>query len=161
MHRHRIRVVGLLLNEKQELLLVLHRHPVTKELWYTPPGGALLEGENIYDAVSREVREESGLYCLPQRVLYIREFIEDERRYHNLEVFIEVKYVAGCLQAGYDPEESKQYIQQVAFMSKEEIVATPVTVHPYILKDQYWRDLENHFKRHNFYLGQQKVGARR
>jgi 8-oxo-dGTP diphosphatase len=60
---HYIGAGGLVLNERQELLVVTervhrHRHPH----YYKLPGGALKPGEHLVDAVMREVREETGIH---------------------------------------------------------------------------------------------------
>ena len=57
---HYIGAGGLVLNDRQELLVIterLHRPP----RHYKLPGGALMPGEHLVDAVIREVWEETGI----------------------------------------------------------------------------------------------------
>jgi 8-oxo-dGTP pyrophosphatase MutT (NUDIX family) len=51
---------ALLLDNRDRLLLIKWREPVTEREFWEPPGGATLEGESFEAAVSREVAEETG-----------------------------------------------------------------------------------------------------
>ena len=58
---HYIGVGGVVINDRQELLVVCERHRRTSQPYYKLPGGALQPGEHLVDAVLREVREETGV----------------------------------------------------------------------------------------------------
>src|SRR5438105_4702102 len=58
---HYIGAGGVVLNERQELLVVCERHRRTKQPYYKLPGGALQPGEHLVDGVIREVLEETGV----------------------------------------------------------------------------------------------------
>lgn len=58
---HYIGVGGVVINERQELLVVCERHRRTSQIYYKLPGGALQPGEHLVDAVLREVHEETGV----------------------------------------------------------------------------------------------------
>jgi 8-oxo-dGTP pyrophosphatase MutT (NUDIX family) len=58
---HYIGVGGVVLNDRQELLVVCERHRRTAAPYYKLPGGALQPGEHLVDAVLREVLEETGI----------------------------------------------------------------------------------------------------
>jgi ADP-ribose pyrophosphatase YjhB (NUDIX family) len=58
---HYIGVGGVVINDRQELLVVCERHRRTAAPYYKLPGGALQPGEHLVDAVLREVREETGV----------------------------------------------------------------------------------------------------
>jgi 8-oxo-dGTP pyrophosphatase MutT (NUDIX family) len=58
---HYIGVGGVVINERRELLVVCERHRRTSQPYYKLPGGALLPGEHLVDAVLREVLEETGV----------------------------------------------------------------------------------------------------
>lgn len=54
---HIVAVDGIVENERNEILLVKSRD---KEVW-TIPGGQVETGENLIDALIREIKEESGI----------------------------------------------------------------------------------------------------
>lgn len=58
---HYIGVGGVVINDRQELLVVCERHRRTSKPYYKLPGGALQPGEHLVDAVVREVVEETGV----------------------------------------------------------------------------------------------------
>ncbi|MCA1646209.1 MAG: NUDIX domain-containing protein [Chloroflexi bacterium] len=58
---HYIGVGGVVINERQELLVVCEKHRRTSQVYYKLPGGALQPGEHLVDAVLREVLEETGV----------------------------------------------------------------------------------------------------
>jgi 8-oxo-dGTP pyrophosphatase MutT (NUDIX family) len=53
----------VILNERQELLVVCERHRRTSQPYYKLPGGALQPGEHLVEAVLREVLEETGVHA--------------------------------------------------------------------------------------------------
>jgi 8-oxo-dGTP pyrophosphatase MutT (NUDIX family) len=58
---HYIGVGGVVINDRQELLVVCEKHRRTRQPYYKLPGGALQPGEHLVDAVLREVLEETGV----------------------------------------------------------------------------------------------------
>lgn len=58
---HYIGAGGVVLNGRQELLVVCERHRRQGRPYYKLPGGALLPGEHLVEAVIREVLEETGV----------------------------------------------------------------------------------------------------
>jgi 8-oxo-dGTP pyrophosphatase MutT (NUDIX family) len=58
---HYIGVGGVVLNARQELLVVCEKHRRTSKPYYKLPGGALQPGEHLVEAVTREVLEETGV----------------------------------------------------------------------------------------------------
>ena len=59
---HYIGAGGVVLNERDELLVVWERvHRMSGRKYYKLPGGALLQGEHIVDGVKREILEETGI----------------------------------------------------------------------------------------------------
>jgi 8-oxo-dGTP pyrophosphatase MutT (NUDIX family) len=51
----------VVINGRDELLVVCERHRRTSQPYYKLPGGALQPGEHLVDAVLREVLEETGV----------------------------------------------------------------------------------------------------
>ncbi len=58
---HYIGVGGVVLRDPETLLVVSERFRRGRPLYYKLPGGALLQGEHIREAIVREVREETGI----------------------------------------------------------------------------------------------------
>ncbi|MBC7382919.1 MAG: NUDIX hydrolase [Bacteroidia bacterium] len=72
--RFTIRVYGLLLNEKQEVLLVHEKMP---DLHFTKfPGGGLEFGEGTHDCLIREFKEETGVDIFIDKHLYTTDFFQ-------------------------------------------------------------------------------------
>lgn len=160
MHKHRIRCVGIVL-EKESILMVLHKHQTKEDYWLMPPGGGLMEGESVLSGAVREVFEETGLQTKPERIIYVRQFVEDERNYHNLEIYVLLQKVGGELKKGYDPEEETQYIQDAGFYTKRELINSKITIHPAWLLDRFWEDRMSGFPAENLYQGMVNVEEER
>jgi 8-oxo-dGTP pyrophosphatase MutT (NUDIX family) len=58
---HYIGAGGVVVNDRNELLVVCERHRRTAQPYYKLPGGALQPGEHLVDGVIREVLEETGV----------------------------------------------------------------------------------------------------
>ena len=58
---HYIGAGGVVINDRQELLVVSERHRGSSRASYKLPGGALHPGEHLADAAVREVYEETGV----------------------------------------------------------------------------------------------------
>lgn len=71
---HFIGVGGVVLNEKQELLVIVEQHAARsgRPESYKIPGGALFAGEHIADGASREVFEETGIETTFERLVCFR-----------------------------------------------------------------------------------------
>lgn len=156
MYTHRTRAAGILLNASNELLAVYHKHPQTGYQWITPPGGKVQDGETIFDTVRREMLEECNLVCVPDRILYVGEWLDPKSLIHHFEIYVAVTYVSGNLKTGYDPEETVQMIQESMFVKQTQFQATPVPVYPAILRDRFWVDAKNQFRNHQIYLGREE-----
>lgn len=152
----RARAAAIILNKDKELLLVLHKHPRTGEQWWTLPGGGLEIEESAENAVMREVREECGIDCTPGRLVYVREFIDEDNDRHYIELFFMAEVSSYEISTGYDPELTEQYIMEAGFLNRNEIHSTSINVFPEVLRDRFWNDLESGFSGHTTYLGQKR-----
>lgn len=150
------RAAAIILNEKNELLLVLHKHPKLGEQWWTLPGGGLELEECAVDAVIREVREECCIDCTPGKLVYVREFIDEDNDRHYIELFFLAEASSNEIKTGIDPELEKQYIMEARFLGRNEIESTSINVFPEVLRDRFWGDLESGFSGHTVYLGQHR-----
>lgn len=131
-------------------------HPVTGEEWWVPPGGGVEPNDaSIFDCVRREAFEETGLQVEPSRIVYIREFIDQENQARNLELFVECGAFSGNLTVtniqGNGPDE--HYIKNVRRVPKNEL--SGMTIYPEVIKkDEFWDDLTKGFPETK-YLGTQ------
>ena len=101
-------VGGLIINSKGEVLLC------HSEKWmdnYTIPGGHIELGEQMEDALKREVKEEVGLDVTPVRLLLMQEAIyspEFYRRRHF--IFLDFLCKASSSDVRIDGEEIQSYV---------------------------------------------------
>lgn len=114
----RIRVCGILI-EDNKILLVNHRGLNTSNQFWSPPGGGLEFGESAPQSLCREFAEETGYKIEVNQFLFVNEYISNNL--HAVELFFEVKAISCNLAIGADPELATQIIQEVKFMSMNEI----------------------------------------
>lgn len=108
------------------LLLLKQRVPTRENPIWMPPGGGVLVGETLESALTREVMEETGLKVLPEKLVWIYEFIETP--FHAIEFYFECSIVGGILELGYDPElpDREQMLLDVEFVSADKLPELPV-----------------------------------
>jgi 8-oxo-dGTP diphosphatase len=102
--------VGGILWQENKVLLVERAADPGKGLW-TIPGGYVGQGEQIYDAVKREIQEETGLYSEPQALIAIWDWPGNK---HMIYVVFLMRHLGGILQA--DPAE----VSNLGFFTIEE-----------------------------------------
>jgi len=73
----RVAVCGIVCRNGK-ILMVKRRNPPAKNEW-SPPGGSVLLGETVFEAVAREVFEETGININPVRCLTHESFNYTER----------------------------------------------------------------------------------
>ncbi len=113
-NRIRIRVCGIGIRD-DTMLLVNHRGVGPSDDLWIPPGGGVQLGESLPIALSREVREETGLEIEVGELLFVNEYIG--LPLHAVELFFRMALIGGSLKRGTDPEVKEQLIREVAFLS--------------------------------------------
>ncbi len=98
--------VGGLIISNNRILLVKRKKPPGKGLWAIP-GGRVKYGERVYDAVVREVLEETGLEVSPTRLVFVSEIMEDGFHYVILDYLCDV--LGGKVKAGGDAEQVRWF----------------------------------------------------
>ena len=121
-NRTRIRVNGLAFRDGQ-LLMIKHLGIGEKGHLWIPPGGGLEFGESVHQGLKREFLEEAGLECKVKDFLFVFEYLRPP--FHAIELFFEVQIPDSPVRKGEDPEMKEQIIEEVRFMSEEELYQTP------------------------------------
>lgn len=132
--KYGISAAALVVQENQ-LLLVHHKQTGQYDFW-VPPGGRLQGEESIFECARRETYEETGLRVELKRILYIQEFVEPG--YHFCKFFILCETSSGTLTLA-NKLDSEDFLIEAHFFSSAEL--QNITVHPHILKDQFWEDI--------------------
>jgi 8-oxo-dGTP diphosphatase len=128
---HRISA-GVIVEVDARVLLVRHLKPGAYDFWVAPGGGALGD-EDLCATAKREAFEECGLLIETDRMLYIEEFVQPERR--TCKVWFAGRLIGGTLDCGA-PEARSEHIVDAAWLTREELVDK--TVFPPMLLDDYW-----------------------
>src|SRR5699024_787125 len=113
--RLRLRACGLLV-EKERLLAVRLRSPVSGQMIWMPPGGEVQFGEGLKEALKREFIEETKTRVEVRGLLHVEEFIEE--KFHAVECYFEVSRTAGEPELGSDPElaDDEQLLQKLDWL---------------------------------------------
>lgn len=95
----RIAAYGVVLQDQQILLCRLSALVKEATGMWTLPGGGVEFGEDPFDAVIREVREETGLVVQPGRIVGVHNRFVDRRDhlYHSIRIVYEARYIDGEL----------------------------------------------------------------
>ncbi|OGN72166.1 MAG: hypothetical protein A2X25_00430 [Chloroflexi bacterium GWB2_49_20] len=134
--RYGISAAAIIVQDEQ-VLLVNHREIGRYDFW-VPPGGSLEGKESIFECAKREVFEETGLSVELDLILYIQEFWEPG--YHFCKFFILCKAFSGTLTLANKRRE-EGFLTDARFFSQDNL--GEITVHPKILKGQFWSDLKS------------------
>jgi 8-oxo-dGTP diphosphatase len=140
---------GTIVLRERHLLLVHHRGE-GYDFWL-PPGGRLRGEESIFDCAARETLEETGLRVVPQRILYVEEFIEETL--HFCKFWLLASDPGGTPSvASRDPDEA--HLIDAHFVSRDAMRS--LVICPRMLQGTFWDDLANGFPETR-YLGLQRI----
>lgn len=112
-----VAVAGIVLDERGRVLLVQRGKPPGEGLW-SVPGGKLEATETLAQAVTREVREETGLLVEVGPLACVIERIGDDHHYVILDYLAHV--IGGTLAAASDARDAR-------WVSSDGLAALPLT----------------------------------
>ena len=79
-----VRTRGVIFDPEGKLLVQCHLK--SKPVFYRLPGGGVKHREKTEDCMRREIWEETGLEVKVDRLLWVRDFL-DQQSYHSIELF--------------------------------------------------------------------------
>lgn len=122
--------------DKEGKVLVQH-HSRSKPDFYRLPGGGVRFREKIEDCIVREIREEAGLDVRVDRLLWVRDFL-DQFPYHSIELF----FLATVVRGEFKPSPEAENIE-LLFISLEELEKVEFYPEAFIPKLKLLRDNRN------------------
>ena len=99
--RPNFRVSVIIVNEKEEILLVQHRK--AKRYYWVLPGGRIEFGEDFAMCGIRELKEETNLDITFGKVVFLSEAIAPDRSRHIINIYATGKVIGGELRVGDEP----------------------------------------------------------
>ena len=130
--------VGTVVDRDGALLLVRHEKPDREPYWVLP-GGRLEPGETIPECAERELLEETGLEGQFVGVLYVSEFIAEDR--HTVDVTARIEAPDGEARLGSDPEveeSSEPTLRELRWVETEEM--EEIELRPAWIKEKLLED---------------------
>jgi len=108
------------------------------------PGGLVEDDEPLERAVARETAEETGLAVTPDRLLYVREFLDPGLGEHGIECYFLGRITGGALRLGADPgfhdiPSVRGRVTRAAWW--ERAALSDLVVYPTQVRDRLWVDL--------------------
>ena len=101
MQRPNFRVSVIIVNEKEEILLVQHKK--ANRYYWVLPGGRIEYGESFQDCAVRELKEETNLDIRFVSVVFLSEAIAPDRSRHIINIYATGQVLGGELKLGDEP----------------------------------------------------------
>ena len=143
--------VGAVVERDGAFLLARHEKTGRDSYWVLP-GGRLEPGETIPECAERELLEETGLRGRFAGVLYVSEFLAENR--HTVDVTARVEAPRGEAQLGSDPEVeegSEPTLRELRWVETGELVNIPLL--PGWIKERLLEDATQGWPACEVYLG--------
>lgn len=131
--KHRISA-GALVEHQGRLLLVRHQKPGAYDFWVAP-GGGVIGAEELAATAVREVKEETGLDIVVQKLAYVEEFFNPHTRFCKF--WFTARFVAGKLCTS-SAEAAAEHIVEAAWFSPDQL--NGLQVFPALVTERYWSD---------------------
>ena len=124
-------VTAVVINERAEILLQLRRD---SETW-APPSGGVEPGETVADCAIREVREETGIEILPERIVAVLSGADYNVTYPNGDRMATVTTVFRCrpLDSAEAPRVNDDESQAVRYFPQDSLPENMLPRHRWII----------------------------
>lgn len=99
--RPNFRVSLIIVNDKQEILLVQHRK--ANRYYWVLPGGRIEYGEDFATCAVRELKEETNLDIKFEKVVFLSEAIAPDKSRHIINIYATAEVLGGELRLGIEP----------------------------------------------------------
>ena len=99
--RPNFRVSMIIVNDKEEILLVQHRK--ASRYYWVLPGGRIEYGEDFAACAVRELKEETNLNIKFGNVVFLSEAIAPDRSRHIINIYATGEVIDGELRLGNEP----------------------------------------------------------
>lgn len=120
----RIDVASALLHDENGNILLV-KNVKGDSFYWSPPGGAVEEGETLEQAVIREVREETGLESKVTGMHSVREVFFSEKGHHALIITFFVQIIGGRIDI-MDPDKEVIDVRWVDYQTAKELMPSLV-----------------------------------
>lgn len=112
MNNVRVSAKAIIIKDNQLLVI---KHKIDNEIWYSLPGGGQNNGESLTEALSRECMEEIKASIKVGKLIFVRdyiannhEFAEQYPNFHKVELFFECSLIGEYSTAiGHEPDSSQ------------------------------------------------------
>lgn len=116
-------VTGIIFNEKREVLLFKHTYRQTA---WSLPGGYIKSKEHPFEALEREIMEESGIVVSSDEQLKIR----TDRATSRLDVTVVGKYIGGEFKPSHEVSDFGFFsLENLPLISKNQLLLIEYTLH--------------------------------
>lgn len=140
MSKHPVRVSAKAVIIENNRLLC-NKHETGTSIYYTLPGGGQEYGETIFQALIRECYEEIGAYVVPERIVFVRDYIRKNHEFavtddtfHQIEIIIQAQLAIGSQPAlGEHPDGNQTGVEWIALNHLDQFLFYPQALIPELM----------------------------
>lgn len=145
-HSITLRACALII-DRDKILLV--QHSKQGQTYFVLPGGHVEKGESLGQAAIRELKEECGLDLRLGKLMYVGDFITDER--HGVDAVFLGRCSSKVLSNENDPDKKYGVITGMKWLALSDL--GKVAFRPKALVKEILKDVKHGFLRDDVYVG--------